>query len=120
MRRDIQTRLESAGWRVGSAADFVGLSAAEAAFVELRLDLARYLREFRQTNAWTQSAVAERLGSSQSRVAKMEAADPSVSLDLLVSALLSLGASREDVGRVVSRIARPGGDTRPPCMGEYP
>src|SRR5581483_4278956 len=42
----------------------------------------------------SQAVVAKRLGSSQSRVAKMEAGDPSVSLDLLLRALLALGATR--------------------------
>jgi hypothetical protein len=105
MRDSVKTRLESSGWRAGGAADFVGLTPGEAAFVELRLDLALYLRELRRTNAWTQCMMAKKLGSSQSRVAKMEAADPSVSVDLLVWALLSLGATREDVGRVVGRVA---------------
>jgi ribosome-binding protein aMBF1 (putative translation factor) len=98
-------RLESSGWRAGDAADFLELSAEEAAFVELKLALADYLRDVRGRNGWTQSQVARRLGSSQSRVAKMEAADASVSLDLLVRSLLALGASRSDVGRVIARAA---------------
>ena len=105
MRNTEQIELESAGWRVGDAADFLGLSPEEAAFIELRLDLSLFLRELRRSKGWTQSAVAAKLGSSQSRVAKMEAADPSVSLDLLVRALLSLGATREDVGRIVGKVA---------------
>ena len=98
-------RLSAAGWRSGDAADFLELSAEEAAFVELKLALANYLRELRTRNAWTQSQVARRLGSSQSRVAKMEAADASVSLDLLVRSLLALGASRSEVGGVIARAA---------------
>ena len=100
-----QARLEAAGWRVGSAAEFLGLTPAEAALVEMKLALAGHLRSLRTRNAWTQADVAERLGSSQSRVAKMEAADRSVSLDLLVKALLALGASPADVGRVIARSA---------------
>lgn len=98
-------RLESAGWRVGDAADFLELTPEQAAFVELKLALSRYVRELRDVHGWTQAQAARRLGSSQSRVAKMEAADPSVSLDLLVKALLALGASRRDVGRAISRAA---------------
>jgi len=98
-------RLGAAGWKSGDAADFLELSAEEAAFVELKLALADYLRELRTRNAWTQAQVARRLGSSQSRVAKMEAADASVSLDLLVKSLLALGASRGEVGRVIARAA---------------
>lgn len=98
-------RLAAAGWRSGDAADFLELSEEEAAFVELKLALADYLRELRRQNSWTQSQVARRLGSSQSRVAKMEAADGSVSVDLLVKSLLALGASRSDVGHVIAKAA---------------
>jgi hypothetical protein len=37
------------------------------------------------------------MGSSQSRVAKMEAGDPTVSLDLLVQGLLAAGATRREI-----------------------
>jgi len=105
VRKAKKERLESAGWRVGDAAEFLELTSEEAAFVELKLALAQYVRELRGAHGWTQAQVARRLGSSQSRVAKMEAADPSVSLDLLVKALLALGASRRDVGWVIARAA---------------
>jgi hypothetical protein len=105
MEKAKKERLAAAGWRSGGAAEFLELSAEEAAFVELKLALADYLREIRARNGWTQAQVARRLGSSQSRVAKMEAADASVSLDLLVKALLSLGASRSEVGTVIARAA---------------
>ena len=98
-------RLAAAGWRTGDAADFLELSEEQAAFVELKLALADYLRELRTQNSWTQSQVARRLGSSQSRVAKMEAGDASVSLDLLVRSLLMLGASRGEVARVIATTA---------------
>jgi len=63
------------------------------------------LRELRTRNSWTQFQVAHRLGSSHCRVAKMEAADASVSLDLLVKSLLALGGSRSEVGRVIAKAA---------------
>jgi DNA-binding XRE family transcriptional regulator len=95
-------RLESAGWRVGNPAEFLDLSAEEATFVEVKLALADYLKHLRAKQHWTQTTVAKRLNSSQSRIAKMEAADPSVSVDLLMRALLSLGASRKELGRVIA------------------
>jgi ribosome-binding protein aMBF1 (putative translation factor) len=98
-------RLESAGWRVGNAEDFLELTREEAAFVELKLALARFLRDVRVQQGWTQAQTAKRLGSSQSRLAKMEAADASVSVDLLVKSLLGLGATREQVGQVIARAA---------------
>jgi DNA-binding XRE family transcriptional regulator len=102
MDRAKQKRVEAAGWRVGSAAEFLGLSAEEVQLVEMRLALSAKLREVRQRRHWTQAALAKRLGSSQSRVAKMETGDPSVSLDLLVRGLLVAGASPRDIARALS------------------
>ena len=100
-----QDRLEAAGWRVGDTTDFLELTSEEAAFVELKLALADYLRDMRVRHGWTQAHVARVLGSSQSRVAKMESADASVTVDLLVKSLLTLGASRKQVGQVIARAA---------------
>ena len=101
MNKTKRTRLEARGWRVGSAKDFLGLSPEEAALVETRLALSQALRSRRVAYGLTQGELARRLGSSQSRVAKMEAGDRSVSVDLLVKALFSLGARPKDVGRVL-------------------
>lgn len=94
--------LEKAGWRVGTVAEFLGLSAEEASLVEMKLSLARSIKARRLKHRLSQAALAKRIGSSQSRVAKMEIADGSVSLDLLVRALLALGASRAEVGKVLA------------------
>lgn len=91
-------RLEAAGWRVGDGTDFLELSSEEVAFIEMKLSLSRRLRELRLSQKLSQESLAKRINSSQSRVAKMEAGDPSVSLDLMVRTLLAMGASREDVG----------------------
>jgi ribosome-binding protein aMBF1 (putative translation factor) len=82
-------RLAKAGWKLGDAKDFLKLDASEAEFMEIKLGLARRLRELRAQHSWTQADLAARLGSSQSRVAKMEAADSTVSVDLLVRSLLT-------------------------------
>ena len=102
MRRDKRERLEKCGWRLGTVEEFLGLSPAEAAYVELRLRLSETLRSRRKSRRLSQTQVARLLNSSQSRVAKMEGGDPSVSLDLLVRSLLTLGASRRDLGRAIS------------------
>jgi DNA-binding XRE family transcriptional regulator len=101
MKPETQKRLERHGWRVGDAGDFLGLSDHERRFVEMKLGLAMGLREYRERHGLTQTALARRLRSSQSRVAKMEAGDRTVSLDLLVRALLALGATRQDVARLI-------------------
>jgi hypothetical protein len=101
-------KLESAGWRVGSADDFLGLTSEESALVAIKLHLADDLKARRVKLKLTQSALAKRLSSSQSRVAKMETADRSVSIDLLVRSLLLLGASRRDVARSIGADVREG------------
>jgi len=90
-------RLRAAGWKAGSAAGFLGLSEAEAALVDLKLALVAAVRAVRQKRGLSQIDLAQRLRSSQSRVAKIEAGDAGVSLDLIVRALLAAGASRKDV-----------------------
>ena len=104
-----QRRLEVRGWRLGSAAEFLGLSPEEAALVEMKLRLSQALKVRRLDLRLSQTALAKRLGSSQSRVAKMEAGDRSVSIDLLMKALLTLGASPSEVGKALqhrsSRVA---------------
>jgi ribosome-binding protein aMBF1 (putative translation factor) len=99
VKEDKRRRLEAAGWKVGSAAEFLALDDEEAAVIELKLDLADAVRTTRTRRRLTQKQLAKALRSSQSRVAKMEAGDPSVSIDLLVRTLLRLGASRRDLAR---------------------
>lgn len=101
MNPETQRRLERAGWSVGDAGDFLRLSEEERRFIEIKLALATGLRRSRERRGLTQTALARRLHSSQSRVAKMEAADRTVSLDLLVRALLALGATRQEVARLL-------------------
>ena len=105
MEKRKQKRLEHAGWQIGTAAEFLGLTEAEAALVELRLRLSGALRTRRLARKVSQQGLAKRLGSSQSRVAKMEAADPTVSLDLLLRGLLVLGASPRDLAKALQRSA---------------
>src|SRR6266545_2711923 len=102
MRRSKKEKLEAKGWRFGTVQEFLGLSDEEAAYVELRLRLADSLRQRRQKRNLSQTDLAKHLHSSQSRVAKMEGGDPSVSIDLLVRSLLALGASNHDLARAIS------------------
>jgi DNA-binding XRE family transcriptional regulator len=98
-------RLEAAGWKTGSYKDFLGLSDEEAAFIEVKYLLSTRLKERRRQLRLTQQGLAKRLGSSQSRVAKMEAGEASVSLDLLLLALFALGETPRSVGRIIARAA---------------
>jgi len=94
-------RLEAAGWKETSVKEFLNLSDADMQYIETKLALSRRLREFRQRRHLTQTKAATLLKTSQSRLARMEAGDPAVSLDLLVRGLFALGATREELAEAV-------------------
>jgi Helix-turn-helix len=95
-------RLEKAGWKVGTANEFLGLSSEEVAYIEMKLALSESLRKRRIKKRLSQVELAELIASSQSRVAKMEAADSSVSIDLMVKSLLAMGASPKEVANSIA------------------
>lgn len=101
MRDDKKRRLGSRGWKIGTAAEFLKLSPQESAYVEIKLGLAEKLRQQRLKRNMSQSQLAKLVRSSQSRVAKMEAADPTVSLDLLVRSLLIAGSTATEVRKAM-------------------
>ena len=102
MKATKRAKLEQAGWRVGDAAEFLDLTPDETLFIELKLALAAALKRRRMKLGLSQTELAERVGSSQSRVAKMETGDRSVSLDLLVRTLLALGVSRGELAKAMA------------------
>ena len=101
MKTAKKQRLESGGWRVGTAAEFLGLSQEEARIVEMKLALSQTLRRHRLKRRITQLELAKRLGSSQSRVAKLEAGASGVTLDLLFRALFATGVSTDEIAREI-------------------
>ena len=106
MRAGKKKRLMARGWAIGDARDFLGLTKEEAAFVELKLALADNLRRRRLKRGMTQTQLAKHLESSQSRVAKMETGERSVSLDLLVRSLLTVGMKRRERAKMIASSAR--------------
>jgi DNA-binding XRE family transcriptional regulator len=107
MDRSKKKNLKKAGWKVGSTSEFLRLTAEEQALIELKLALAEYLKQCRHSRKLTQVQLAQVLHSSQSRVAKMEAGDPTVSIDLLLRSLLVLGTSPKQLARVIGSLALP-------------
>ena len=105
MRKEKQEKLERAGWKVGGAKEFLGLTDADMAVIDMRVSLARQLRRRRLARNMSQATLARRIGSSQSRVAKMEAGDPSVSLDLLIRCLLISGLTGRAIGAAIAEAA---------------
>jgi DNA-binding transcriptional regulator YiaG len=102
MKATKRKKLESKGWKVGSAEDFLELSSGEVAYIEMKHALSNSLKARRAKVKLSQVEVAKIFKTSQSRVAKMEAGDPSVSIDLLVKSLLALGASPKELAKVIS------------------
>jgi len=95
-------RLQAAGWKAGTVKDFLQLSDEEAVLVELKLALTEAVKQARKKRGLSQAALAQRMHSSQSRIAKIETGDPSVSLDLIVRAFLATGATRRDLQRALA------------------
>ena len=106
MEKAKRRRLERAGWKVGDVSDFLGLEPQERFLIEMKIALARLLREHRKARKMTQEQLALLLKSSQSRVAKMEAADASVTTDLLLNALGALDVTGKELSVVVAAIGR--------------
>lgn len=102
MNKSKKTKLMNRGWKVGSVEEFLDLSEEEAAYIEMKLALSEKLRKRRIRKKITQAEFARLIHSSQSRIAKMEAGDPTVSIDLLIKSLLALGVSKKELGRSIS------------------
>ncbi|MBS3029531.1 MAG: helix-turn-helix transcriptional regulator [Dolichospermum sp. DET50] len=103
MDKSKRERLEAKGWKVGTVAEFLELTPEEAALVEIKLALSRSLKERRQ-NLMTQADLAAKLHSSQPRIANAENGDASVSIELLIRAMLATGATPQDIGKVIASI----------------
>lgn len=102
MNKQKRKNLEKKGWKFGSAEEFLGLSEEESAYIELKMKLSANLRKLRIEQKLTQVELAKVIKSSQSRVAKLETGDPSVSLDLIIRSLLALGTTNKDIARAIS------------------
>ena len=103
MEKSKRKRLEKAGYIVTDTQEFLGLSDAEMALIEMKISLASALAETRKKRKRTQAQLAKTIGSSQSRVAKMEAGDASISFELILKALLALGATPSQIARRISQ-----------------
>jgi DNA-binding XRE family transcriptional regulator len=97
-----KNKLEKAGWKVGSTEDFLNLSPEESAYINMKLALCDSVKQKRIEKRLSQVAFAKKIASSQSRVAKIEAGDPSVTIDLVMKSLFALGVSKKEVARVIA------------------
>ena len=96
-----RTLLETNGWKVGTVSEFLDLTPEEEALIEIKLALSKSLRQRRQQQM-TQEQLAAKMKSSQPRIAKAEGGDSSVSIELLVRAMLATGATPKDIGNAIA------------------
>lgn len=92
--------IEELGWKDGTVAEFLELTPEESALIEIKLALSKHLRQ-RRARSMTQTQLAEKIRSSQSRIAKAESGHSSVSIELLVRAILATGATAQEIGEVL-------------------
>ena len=102
MEKTKKKKIENKGWKVGDIDQFLGLDSAEMAIVEMKIALAKTLIEKRKQSKITQINMAKLIGSSQSRVAKIEKGDSTVSLELMLKSLFSLGATKKEIAKVIA------------------
>lgn len=101
MLKEKKQKLENKGWKIGTADEFLKLSPEESAYIELKLNLSANLKSLRTKQKLRQEDLANIIHSSQSRVAKLESGDPSVTLDLIIRSLLALGTSRKEIAKAI-------------------
>ncbi len=102
MDEEKRKRLEAKGWRVGTAAEFLGLTPEDEAWIEMKRALRDKVVELRAERGLSQVELARLLGTKQPRVSKIEAGDASVGYDLLMKTLLVLGATPVEIGAAIS------------------
>lgn len=94
-------KLEEKGFKTGSAGEFLDLTPEEESYIDIRLDISGLVKSQRTKKEWTQQQLATAIGSSQSRIAKLESGDPGISLDLMIKSLLQLGTSKKQIGKLL-------------------
>ncbi len=96
--------LKAAGWKIGDAADFLGMSDQERQLLDARVEVALAVRRQRESHKLSQQQLASRIKTSQPRIVKIERAAADVSLDQLLRTFAAAG------GRIaVKRAASPTG-----------
>ena len=101
MKSEKKAILNKNGWKVGTTSEFLKTSPEEAAYLEIRIAFAELIKSLRKKNHLRQADLAKRLHTSQSRVAKIESADPTVSLDLMAKSAFSMGATTKEIANAI-------------------
>ena len=102
MRDQKKKRLESKGWKVGTAEEFLDLSPEESAYIELKLALSRTLRERREKSALTQEELAEIVAVTRKTINTIENRKYIPSTYLALKLAQALETSVEDLFQIES------------------
>ena len=97
-----RSELETKGWKFGGVEDFLGLTGEELEYIEVKITLSEMVKDCRERRGLAQVSAAKILKSSQSRISKIETADPTVSIDLQIKSLLALGATKQEIGQKIA------------------
>ena len=93
MTKEKIKKLESMGFKVTTTRDWLQLSVEDEKVVEMRVALAAELEKMRKEAGLTQAQLAKKLGTRQSGVARMINNPDTVTIDNLIKAMVSMGAS---------------------------
>jgi len=103
MTAETEERLRAGGWQITNVTEFLGLTPEEAAIIEIKLVLTEELKVRRKAARMTQTALAERIGSSQPRVAAIESGRSAPTIDMLLQAVFAVGMPPAAVAAVIER-----------------
>ena len=102
MDAEERAQMEAMGYAVvDDAADWLELTDVERQIVDLRIKLGREIRRRRTGAGLSQAQLAEKIGSSQSRVAKAEGMAPGVAFDLMLRAFFATGGTVDELAQAI-------------------
>jgi len=120
MNEKEKVQLQPNGWKVSSVEEFLGLTKAEATYIDLKLILLDSYRRWREQKQVSPASLAEQLELSESSIAKMEEGDPSVSLDLLIQSLLTLGVTTKHLAQIIASLDQTTSELTTPSIFHTP
>ncbi|TGM78615.1 XRE family transcriptional regulator [Leptospira levettii] len=107
-----KAKLEKLGWKIGTTSEFLNLTPSEDQYIELKLALSKSVQKKRLEMKITQVKLADILKSSQSRIAKIESGDKSVSIDLIINSYFALGATIQDIAKILYELPKDQKDSK--------
>ena len=97
-----RAKIEAMGYGiVDDAADWLELTQIERHIVDVRVRLGREIRRRRAEAGLSQAQLAEKIGSSQSRVAKAEGTAPGVAIDLMMRVFFATGGTVDELAQAI-------------------